>query len=121
MTNVFRIFAWLLAAAVALATLGPARYRPLNYNLGQDGEHALAFALIGLVFGLAYARNRLLTAAIAIVLTGALEILQLWAPGRHARLEDFAVDALAAMAGLVAAAGLNWAVGRLRVSSSGAT
>jgi VanZ family protein len=121
MTIVFRIFAWLLAAAVALATLGPTRYRPLNYSLGRDGEHALAFALIGLVFGLAYARNRLLTAAIAIVLIGALEILQLWAPGRHARLEDFAVDALATIAGLVAAAGLNWVVGRLRAPNSGVT
>ena len=32
--------------------------------------------------------------------TGLIEILQLWAPGRHARLEDFVVDALAACVGL---------------------
>jgi VanZ family protein len=30
---------------------------------------------------------------------GALEALQLFAPGRHARIDDFAVDALAACAG----------------------
>ena len=48
-----RIFAWLLAAAVTFATLGPPRYRP-HSDLGQDGEHALAFVLIGLAFGLAY-------------------------------------------------------------------
>ena len=36
---------------------------------------------------------------------GVLELLQLWAPGRHARLEDFVVDALAACAGLAVAAG----------------
>lgn len=121
MTIVFRILAWLLGAAVALATLGPARYRPLNYNLGQDGEHALAFVLIGLTFGLAYTRNRLLTGAIAVGLIGVVEILQLWSPGRHARLEDFVVDAMAAIAGLAAAAALDWAVKRVRMSNSSAS
>jgi VanZ family protein len=37
---------------------------------------------------------------------GALEVLQLWAPGRHARIEDFAVDALAACVGFAFVAGL---------------
>jgi VanZ family protein len=114
MTTILRIFAWLLAAAVTFATLGPPRFRP-HSNLGQDGEHALAFVLVGVAFGLAYTRNRLLTAAIAVFMIGALEVLQLWMPGRHARLEDFVVDALAALAGLAVAAGLDWA--RLRWNS----
>jgi VanZ family protein len=109
MTNtLLRIFAWCLAAAVTFATLGPARLRP-HSDLGQDGEHAFAFLLIGLAFGLAYTRNRLLTAAIAVVMIGVLELLQLFVPGRHARLEDFVVDALTACVGLVAAAALDWA------------
>jgi VanZ family protein len=116
MTTILRVFAWLLAAAVTFATLGPPRFRP-HSNLGQDGEHALAFVLVGLAFGLAYTRNRLLTAAIAVVMIGVIEILQFWAPGRHARLEDFVVDALAALAGLAAAAGLDW-VRRTRLSSN---
>jgi VanZ family protein len=120
MTRVFQIIAWLLAIAVAVATLGPVRYRPLNYNLGQDGEHALAFVLIGLAFGLAYRQNRLLTVVIALVLTGVTEILQIWAPGRHARLEDFAVDAFAALIGLAAAAALDWALKRARTSNNDA-
>ncbi len=66
MTIVLRIIAWLLAAAVTFATLGPPRFRP-HSDLGQDGEHALAFILVGLAFGLAYTRNRLLTASIAVV------------------------------------------------------
>ena len=113
MTIILRLFAWLLAAAVTFATLGPPRYRP-HSNLGQDGEHALAFVLVGLAFGFAYPRHRLLTAAISVVMIGVVEILQLWAPGRHARLEDFVVDALAACAGLAAAAALDWAMQRLR-------
>ena len=103
MTILFRLFAWLLATAVTFATLGPPRYRP-HSNLGQDGEHTLAFILIGLAFGLAYPRRRMLTAAISVVLIGVLEILQFWAPGRHARLEDFVVDATTACAGFAIAA-----------------
>jgi VanZ family protein len=120
MTIFLRLFAWLLAAAVSFATLGPPSLRP-HSSLGQDGEHALAFFLLGLAFGLAYARNRLLTSAIALVMTGLIEILQLWAPGRHARLEDFVVDALAAGVGLATAAGLDWAVQRSRRSSANAS
>jgi VanZ family protein len=110
MTVLLRIFAWLLAAAVTFATLGPPRYRP-HSNLGQDGEHALAFVLIGLAFGLAYPRHRS-TVVVAIALIGLLELLQFLVPGRHARLEDFIVDALAACIGFVMSALLDW-LGRL--------
>ena len=116
-TTILRLFAWSLAAAVTFATLGPPSYRP-HSHLGQDGEHALAFILIGLAFGLAYTRHRLLTSAVAVVMIGLLEILQLWAPGRHARFEDFAVDALTAGAGFAFAAGLDWATQRLRWNQS---
>jgi VanZ family protein len=120
MTILLRIFAWLLAAAVTFATLGPPRYRP-HSNFGQDGEHALAFVLIGLAFGLAYPRNRLFTVAVSVVLTGVLELLQLWMPGRHARLEDFVVDAVAACAGFMIIATLDFMTAGTRRSSSGAS
>jgi VanZ family protein len=120
MTTTFRIFAWLLAAAVTFATLGPPGLRP-HSDLGQDGEHALAFILIGLAFGLAYTRHRMLTSAIAVAGIGGLEILQLWAPGRHARWEDFVVDALAACAGLAIAAGLDRLLRRSRQSYTSAS
>src|SRR5579883_2222132 len=98
MTIVLRCLAWLLAAAVTFATLGPARFRP-HADLSHDAEHALAFILLGLAFALAYPRQRLPIAAVCVVLTGLLELLQLFVPGRHARLEDFLVDAIAALAG----------------------
>ena len=111
MTIVLRLFAWVLAAATTFATLGPPQYRP-HSNFGQDGEHAFAFVLIGLAFGLAYPRQKPLTATVSVIMIGALEVLQLWAPGRHARIEDFAVDALAACVGFAFVAGLalitNW-------------
>ena len=115
MTIILRLFAWGLAAAIAFATLGPAAQRP-HSNLGQNGEHALAFVLLGLAFGLAPIRNRWLTAAFVIAFTGLIEVLQFWAPGRHARLQDFLVDALAASLGLVAAVALDWTIRRTQRS-----
>jgi VanZ family protein len=114
MTLLLRIIAWLLTAAVTFATLGPPSYRP-HSALGQDAEHALAFVLVGLAFGLAYPQRRLLTAGIAVVLIGVLELLQLWMPGRHARLEDFIVDALAACVGIAVAAGMDWVRRRSKI------
>jgi hypothetical protein len=116
MTLILRIIAWLLTAAVTFATLGPPSYRP-HSALGQDAEHALAFVLVGLAFGLAYPRRRLLTAGVAIILIGVLEMLQLWMPGRHARLEDFVVDALAACAGTAVAAMLDWSMRRSKTDA----
>jgi VanZ family protein len=100
-----RFFAWLLASAVSFATLGPARYRP-HSDLGQGGEHALAFVLVGLAFGLAYPQPRRLAAGLSVIMIALLEMLQLWAPGRHARLSDFAVDAVAALVGFAIAGAL---------------
>jgi VanZ family protein len=119
MTIILRVIAWCLAAAVTFATLGPPGMRP-HSNLGQDGEHAFAFILVGLAFGLAYRQHRLLTAAIAVVMIGVLELLQLFVPGRHARLEDFVVDAVTACVGLAIAAGADWLAQRWQLSRAGA-
>lgn len=117
MRNLFRMGAFALIAAVVFATLGPPRYRP-HSSLGQDGEHALAFVLVGLAVGLAFPHRHLLVAAASVMLIGLLEIMQLWAPGRHARLEDFLVDAVAACAGLAVAAASGWFAARWNGSRS---
>ncbi len=111
MTALLRLSAWLLAAAVTFATLGPPRFRP-HSPLGQDGEHTLAFIMVGLAFAFAYPRHRRSAMVTSVLLIGALELLQLMAPGRHARLEDFVVDALAAIAGFAVAAALDWTMQR---------
>jgi VanZ family protein len=106
MTEFFRFLAWALAAVVTFSTLGPAHYRP-ELRITHDGEHALAFILLGLAFALAYPRHRPLVASTAVILIGLLELLQLFAPGRHARLSDFLVDALAALIGMAIVASHN--------------
>ena len=108
MTIILRLLAWGLAAAIAYATLGPATQRP-HSNLGQNGEHAFAFVLLGLAFGLAYARAPARTALLVIVYTGLIEVLQFLAPGRHARLSDFVTDAAASCLGV----GLSYVLSKL--------
>lgn len=98
-----RLVAWLLAAAVTFVTLGPADVRP-HPVLGQQGDHALAFLLVGILFGLAYPQRRWTVSAVAVALIGLLEMVQLWVPGRHARFEDFVVDALSACVGFALSA-----------------
>lgn len=117
MSILVRVIAWLLAAAVTFATLGPPSLRP-HSDLGQDSEHALAFLLVGLAFGLAYRQRRLAVAAAAVVLIGLLELMQLWAPGRHARLEDFLVDAGTACIGFALAAVIDWVMTQFRASAA---
>jgi VanZ family protein len=112
-----RLIAWLLAAAVTFATLGPPGLRP-HSPLGQDGEHALAFILVGLAFGLAYRNQRWAVAAVSVLLIGILELMQFLAPGRHARLEDFLVDAGTACLGFAIAALADWVVTRMRANSA---
>jgi VanZ family protein len=118
MSLFLKLVAWGLAAAVTYATLGPPGSRPHAAALGQGGEHALAFVMVGLAFGVAYTRKRWRTAAMVIGFTGLIEVLQFLAPGRHARLEDFLIDAFAAGVGLAAAALI---VNRMQRSSTGAS
>jgi VanZ family protein len=69
-----------------------------------------AFILVGLAFGVGYPRHRPMAVSVAVILIGILELLQLLAPGRYARLEDFVVDALAALVGFTMAGMIGWSV-----------
>ena len=62
----------------------------------HDLEHAAIFAVAVAAFAVAYRGRSLSLALSAIVYSAALELAQLLVPGRHARMEDFLVDALSA-------------------------
>jgi len=87
----FRAAAWTAFVATVFVTLASPEFRPTT-KLAHDLEHALAFALLGLLFGLGYPAHRLSIVLGAVPVIGFLEALQLWMPGRHARLEDFVVN-----------------------------
>jgi VanZ family protein len=95
------IFAWASLIFVAAVTLSPIEFRPvLTLPLY---EHFFAFAVIGLLFGLAYPRHWLLIALAVIGSAVALELLQLLTPGRHGRVPDVIEKILGGIVGLVIA------------------
>ena len=94
-----RVLAWSLLLAVAALTFVPPRLR-LVTGFGHDLEHFAMFLLLGAAFGLAYRRHLYVVGLALVVCAGALEVLQIPIPGRHARLSDFLVDALGACIGV---------------------
>jgi VanZ family protein len=100
-----RVTGWLLVAAAVFLTIGPQKFRPIT-GVEHDLEHFLAFALVGLVFGLGYPGRLRLLAPLAIAITAVLEMAQLWIPHRHAYFSDFAINALATCIGLTMLAGV---------------
>ena len=112
MTKIARIVAWLLIAAAIFLTIGPQKFRP-HTGIEHELEHFLAFAIVGLAFGLGYPGRGLILAMLGIAIAGMLETAQLWVPLRHAYFNDFLVNGSAACMGIAAAALLHWIIGRV--------
>jgi VanZ family protein len=95
-----RIAAWSLAAAIVILSLVPPALRPAT-SAPHSLEHLLIYAATGFAFGLAYKRRHDLLAVFLVISSSIIEIAQLFVPGRHARLSDLIIDAIAACIGLV--------------------
>jgi VanZ family protein len=100
--KILKVASWLMILGLVMATVVPADERPIT-GLLHGLEHFLAFAIAGLTFGLAYARSLQINLLSAVIFTLALELSQIPLPSRHARFEDFVVDAVAACLGIVIA------------------
>ena len=99
MTRAFRVAAWLMALAIVVVSVVPPSSRPV-ISTSHDLEHFLIFLAAGGSFGMGYpAKFWTLISSLAIF-TAAVEVVQLWVPGRHARVSDFVVDAAAACIGV---------------------
>jgi len=93
-----RIAAWLLTTAIVVLSLVPAWLRP-ETDMPHNLEHFTIFFATGVAFGVGYGRKPKLVAAMLVIFAGAVELAQIFDPGRHARIIDFIVDALAACVG----------------------
>jgi VanZ family protein len=108
--RVFATAAWFLALLIILLSLVPPSLRPVT-ALPHNVEHFLIFLATGVCFLIGYPRKPLADAIGLAVFAGAVELAQRWAPGRHARVSDFMVDALAALIGVtIAWLGLRFAI-----------
>lgn len=95
---IFRLCAWLVLGAIVALSLVTPSLRPVTV-LPHGLEHAAIFAIAGFAAGLGYPNRPALTMAALVTFSAAVELAQLVAPGRHARLVDFVVDAGAACVG----------------------
>jgi VanZ family protein len=105
-TLIARVLAWALLAALVVVTIGPIDWRPVSH-LPVQLERALALALIGVVFAVAYPRPLLLVGLVVLSTTILLEALQLVEPSRRGRLIDAAVKLTGGVIGLAAGHLLN--------------
>lgn len=111
--NMARAAAWLVMAVIAVLSLVPATARPVT-AAPHAVEHAGVFLLDGLAFAVAYAGHERWLSIGAVAFCSGVELAQLMAPGRHARVSDFVVDAIAACAGIFAGTVLMRLAGRHR-------
>jgi hypothetical protein len=108
-THMTRAIVWLYAAALVFLTLGSPRYR-FETVLPHNVEHLVAFSISGLLFFIGYRSRPLLVPLAGVGVVAALEVLQIWVEGRHARWTDFAMDAL----GFCIGVGVDLIVSRVR-------
>ncbi|WP_398481794.1 VanZ family protein [Tardiphaga sp.] len=107
------ILAWSALLAVAFATLSPIGLRPHVGNV--SGERFWAFALVGLLFGIAYPRHLWLVTLMVGGAAVGLEVLQHLTPDRHGQVPD----ALIKLAGALSGTGLAYVlIGTMRKIST---
>lgn len=106
-TNPARFVAWTLACAIILLSVVPPDLRPAT-PLPHDVEHFGIFWVTGFAFAFGYPHRKVLLSTLLVSFAAVIEVAQLFVPGRHARLSDFIVDALAVAIGLVAVLLIDW-------------
>jgi VanZ family protein len=94
-----RIAGWTLVTAIIVLSVVPPNLRP-ETDLPHALEHFAIYWATGVAFALGYSFTPLLV-TVLVLFSGVAEILQLFIPGRHARVSDFIVDALASVIGLI--------------------
>lgn len=98
------VLAWAVLALIVFATLSPIGLRP---HIGSVGvERFGAFAVVGLLFGLAYPRHFWVVLLLVVGTALLLEALQRLTPDRHGEIPD----ALVKFVGGVVGVGVSFAI-----------
>jgi len=103
MRALFRVAAWFLLLAIVVLSVVPPDFRPVT-PAPHNVEHLVIFFLTGLAFGLGYASRLFLQIIALAAFSAGIELVQIYIPGRHARLSDFLVNAVSVALGVGLAA-----------------
>jgi hypothetical protein len=112
-SRLFKILPWLALAAIVFVTVSPIRLRPHDFA-SVDIDRAGAFAVLSMLFVMAYPRRWVACAILLILGAGGIELLQFLSPSRHAHLDDALVKAAGAAFGCLLGLALNRALTRFR-------
>jgi VanZ family protein len=96
------VAAWMALGLLVFVTISPLETRPIvteNANI----ERFAAFAMVGLLFGLAYPRRLAIDASFVVIAAGVLETLQLLTPDRHGHIADAFIKAVGGAFGVAVA------------------
>jgi VanZ family protein len=94
------IGAWAFLAFIAFATVSPIHDRP-TLATSSSIEHLAAFAVLGMLFCVAYPRQIAFVCLIVVGSAILLECAQLLTPDRHGRVEDALEKIAGGAAGIV--------------------
>jgi VanZ family protein len=101
------ITAWAVLCFIAYATLSPIAARP-TLPTSPGIEHIAAFAVLGVLFCLAYPRHTVLVCMIVFGAAIILEMAQLITPDRHGRIQDAIEKVAGGAAGILAARAIRY-------------
>ena len=101
--KLFVFLAWISLGYIAYVTLSPIGLRPIAIHNHPAYERFAAYAILGILFGLAYPRRIWTVICIVVGAAIALEGLQHLIPGRHGRLADLLEKASGGLFGVLSA------------------
>ena len=93
MKSLSQVLAWVLVFGIVGLSIVPPDYRIIT-DLPRPFEHLSIFLLTGLAFGVGYPDRYPMQSIALVLFAAAVELMQVWAPGRHPRLSDFAAAVL---------------------------
>jgi VanZ family protein len=98
-TALLKTAAWSLLALIIFVTVSPINLRPHTLTTVSI-DRAAAYAVVGVIFALAYPRSWKTIAVLLVLGAAGFEFLQLFQPSRHARIDDALVKASGALIGV---------------------
>jgi VanZ family protein len=97
-----RCVSWTLALIILALSVVPPTSRPVT-SAGHSLEHLAIFLAFGLAYGVAYQRTPMRTLVQVLLFACLIELVQVFVPGRHARILDIGLDGGAGAAGWLVA------------------
>jgi VanZ family protein len=109
--SIVQCLAWLAAAFIVFVTIAPLRFKPrlpsrIRTQRHVNFERSLAFAGMAFLFVAGFADHRLVVGTTCIIAAGLSELLQVFAPTRHARWNDAMAKGIGAAVGFLCALAL---------------